>query len=191
MKHYSSLRRIGVSTAYTLFFTPSLSTAGGKNVHLLPSFSSNFPKFGNREPRLSNGAFPFVPIVFFTVYYRSLSLSLLYTFFTHTNFWSSIIWRIYAPGWKIKRGRERGSNWRRVKRAKQTWKRRKRLKHRDDITTFHRVENISVFRYSIYPPIERRLIENSRSVESRIVSTSGKERKREEKKEGKKGMITR
>lgn len=174
----------------TRYFSPPPSPRPGEKC-LSSSFSSNFPKFGNREPRLSNGAFPFVPIVFFTVYYRSLSLSLLYTFFTHTNFWSSIIWRIYAPGWKIKRWRERGSNWRRVKRAKQTWKRRKRLKHRDDITTFHRVENISVFRYSIYPPIERRLIENSRSVESRIVSTSGKERRKEEKKEGKKGMITR
>lgn len=185
MKHYSSPRRIGVSTAYTLFFTPSLSTAGRKKC---PSSSLFFIKFSEIwKLRLSNGAFPFVPIVFFTVYYRSLSLSLLYTFFTHTNFWSSIIWRIYAPGWKIKRGRERGSNWRRVKRAKQTWKRRKRLKHRDDITTFHRVENISVFRYSIYPPIERRLIENSRSVESRIVSTSGKKEGKKKKRKGRKG----
>lgn len=50
MKHYSSPRRIGVSTVYTLFFIPSLPTAGEKMSIFFPLFSSNFPKFGNRKP---------------------------------------------------------------------------------------------------------------------------------------------
>lgn len=42
MKHYSSPRRIGVSTVYTLFFIPSLPTAGEKMSIFFPLFHQIF-----------------------------------------------------------------------------------------------------------------------------------------------------
>lgn len=42
MKHYSSPRRIGVSTVYTLFFIPSLPTAGEKMSIVFPLFHQIF-----------------------------------------------------------------------------------------------------------------------------------------------------
>lgn len=116
MKHYSSPRRIGVSTVYTVFFIPFLPSflslrGWGKNVHLLPSFSRNFPKFGNRRPRLSqrfrDATFCFNR--FFTVYYRS-SLSLLFIFL-HTNCELLIVYlKDLCPLVKIKRGKEGGTS---------------------------------------------------------------------------------
>lgn len=70
MKHYSSPRRIGVSTVYTLFFIPSLPTAGEKMSIVFPLFHQIFQ---NLETSNDSTTQPFVPIV----YYRSsLSLSL-------------------------------------------------------------------------------------------------------------------
>lgn len=78
MKHYSSPRRIGVSTVYTLFFIPSLPTAGEKMSIVFPLFHQIFQ---NLETSNDSTTQPFVPIV----YYRSsLSLSLFYSFLLWT-----------------------------------------------------------------------------------------------------------
>lgn len=78
MKHYSSPRRIGVSTVYTLFFIPSLPTAGEKMSIVFPLFHQIFQNLetGNLQ-RFHDATFRSNRLLSFF----SLSLSLLFVSF--------------------------------------------------------------------------------------------------------------